>query len=208
MLDGGIDDGFRMTRDNEHKRPATVSVWIRHSRARIFAACLLASCFGFWQTADAQQKQQQAAVKVGASGLQVPRFVSLKSNRVNVRKGPSTEHAVAWVFSRAGLPVEIVAEFEHWRQIRDSEGSEGWVFHALLSGRRTALVMPWSKEPQSIPLHSRASSGSKSVAQLEPGVLGSVHECDGDWCHFTVGDYTGWIQQERLWGVYRGEELE
>ncbi|MEM8744377.1 MAG: SH3 domain-containing protein [Pseudomonadota bacterium] len=197
-----------MTRDIEHESTGSLGAWSKYVRARMLVCCLFALGLGIAQPASAQQEQKQAAVKVGASGLQVPRFVSLKSNRVNVRKGPSTEHAVAWVFSRAGLPVEIVAEFEHWRQIRDSEGSEGWVFHALLSGRRTALVMPWTKEPQSISLHSRASDGSKTVAQLEPGVLGSVHECDGTWCSFTVGDYTGWIQQERLWGVYRGEELE
>lgn len=187
-----------------------MSACLGHTWARLSAVCLLGLCLciGMHQVAAAQQEQRQAAVRTGASGLQVPRFVSLKSNRVNVRKGPSTEHAVAWVFSRAGLPVEIIAEFENWRQIRDSEGSEGWVFHALLSGRRTALVMPWTKEPQSIPLHSRASGGSKAVAQIESGVLGSLHSCNGTWCNFTVGDYTGWIEQERLWGVYRGEELE
>ncbi len=197
-----------MTRDNRYKR--TASMTASKERARKLVLALLAVCLsaGISHEASAQQEQRQAAVKVGASGLQVPRFVSLKSNRVNVRKGPSTEHAVSWVFSRAGLPVEIVAEFENWRQIRDSEGSEGWVFHALLSGRRTALVMPWTKEPQSIPLHTRASNGSKTIAQLAPGVLGSVHECNGTWCNFTVGDFTGWIEQERLWGVYRGEEVE
>ncbi len=155
-----------------------------------------------------EKNGQPPGVKIGASGLQVPRYVSLKSNRVNVRKGPSTEHAVAWVFSRAGLPVEVVAEFEHWRQIRDSEGSEGWVFHALLSGRRTALVMPWAKEQKAIPLFASDSTSSATVAQLEAGVLGSVHKCDGEWCNFTVGRYTGWIEQERLWGVYRGEKVE
>jgi SH3-like domain-containing protein len=156
----------------------------------------------------AQEKQRQASIKLGASGLQVPRFVSLKSNRVNVRKGPSTEHAVAWVFSRAGLPVEVIAEFEHWRQIRDSEGSEGWVFHALLSGRRTALIMPWVKDRQAISLRDDSSKSADLVAQLEPGVLGSVHRCDGTWCNFTVGNYTGWIEQERLWGVYKSEKLK
>lgn len=150
----------------------------------------------------------KAAGNTGASKLPLPRFVSLKSNRVNVRKGPSIEHAVAWVFSRAGLPVEVIAEFENWRQIRDSEGSEGWVFHALLSGRRTALVMPWVKERQEVTLLDAASSRADTVAQLEPGVLGSIYKCDGKWCNFAIGDYTGWIQQEKLWGVYRGEELE
>src|SRR3972149_4758083 len=73
-----------------------------------------------------------------ASGLPVPRYVSLKVDKVNVRKGPSREHEVNWVFTRAGLPVEVSAEFENWRRIRDAEGSEGWVFPSLLSGRRTA----------------------------------------------------------------------
>jgi len=156
----------------------------------------------------AQGPEAQATVKIGASGLQVPRFVSLKSNRVNVRKGPSTGHAVAWVFSRAGLPVEVLAEYENWRQIRDSEGSEGWVFHALLSGRRTALVMPWVKNHETITLYDEPSASADPVASLESGVLGSVHKCDGKWCNFTVGNYSGWIKQERLWGVYRGEEVK
>ena len=81
-----------------------------------------------------------------ASGLPVPRFVSLKSDRVNVRGGPTKDHDVAWVFTRSGLPVEITAEFENWRRIRDCEGAEGWVYHSLLSGRRTAMVVPKAKD--------------------------------------------------------------
>lgn len=159
-------------------------------------------------TSGAQEKKIPAGVEIGASGLQVPRYVSLKSNRVNVRKGPSTEHAVAWVFSRAGLPVEVIAEFQNWRQIRDNEGSEGWVFHALLSGRRTALVNRGKDGESSVTLFASDSDNADPVAQLQPGVLGSVHACDGEWCNFTVGNYTGWIQQDRLWGVYPGEKIE
>ena len=81
------------------------------------------------------------------SKLPLPQFVSLKSDRVNLHEGPSKEHRTLWVYKRAGLPVEITAEFEIWRKIRDSEGVEGWVLHSLLSGRRTALVAPWKKEP-------------------------------------------------------------
>lgn len=175
---------------------------------RFLALAALGLAVASWPGAGQTQDTKATGVEVGASGLQVPRYVSLKSNRVNVRKGPSTDHAVAWVFSKAGLPVEVIGEFDNWRQIRDSEGSEGWVFHALLSGRRTALVMPWVKEKTAIALYSDDSSSSKPVAQLEPGVLGSVHSCDGKWCNFTVGNYTGWIEQERLWGVYRNEEVE
>ena len=146
-----------------------------------------------------------------SSGLRVPRFVSLKSDKVNVRRGPSTDQSIVWVFSRAGLPVEVIAEFENWRRVRDSEGADGWVFHSLLSGRRTVLVSPWSKNqqtPVSIPLHSSRSAGSGVVAQLQPGVLGDLVECDGSWCELSVGNYSGYVQQEKLWGVYRDEKFE
>jgi SH3-like domain-containing protein len=144
----------------------------------------------------------------GSTGLAVPRFVSLKSDKVNVRRGPSTDQAIVWVFSRAGLPVEIVAESENWRRVRDSEGAEGWVFHSLLSGRRTVLISPWAKGQEIVPLHDGRSTGSRAVADLQPGVLGNVVECDGEWCELTVGDYSGYVEQNKLWGVYRGEEIE
>ena len=89
------------------------------------------------------------------SGLPVPRYVSLKSDHVNVRAGPTKDNDVAWVYTRSGLPVEITAEFENWRRVRDSEGAEGWVYHSLLSGRRTAVVTMKHKDDLA-PLYDRA----------------------------------------------------
>lgn len=142
------------------------------------------------------------------SGLRLPRFVSLKSSQVNVRKGPSMEHPVAWEYKRVGLPVEIVNESGNWRRVRDSEGAEGWVFHSLLSGRRTALVAPWAKTGESLALRARASNSGGVVAQLEPGVLGSLLACDGQWCRFSLDSASGWIEQVDLWGVYPDEKIE
>jgi SH3-like domain-containing protein len=142
------------------------------------------------------------------TGLRVPRFVSLKSNKVNVRRGPSTDQAIVWVFARAGLPVEVIAEADNWRRVRDSEGSDGWVFHSLLSGRRTVLISPWSKGKEAVSLHKGRSTGSRAVAQLQSGVLGNVVSCDGEWCELSVDGYSGYVEQERLWGVYRGEEVD
>ena len=79
----------------------------------------------------------------GPSGFPVPRFVTLKATKVNVRRGPSSDHEVAFVFQRKGLPVEIIAESENWRKIRDSEGTEGWILQSMLTGRRTAYVAKW-----------------------------------------------------------------
>ena len=84
---------------------------------------------------------------VGPSGLPIPRFVSLKAEKVNVRRGPSSDHPVAWVFQRKGLPVEIVAEFENWRRVRDSDGEEGWILQNMLSGKRTAVIAAPRQRP-------------------------------------------------------------
>jgi SH3-like domain-containing protein len=142
-----------------------------------------------------------------ATGLPLPRFASLKSDRVNLREGPSKDHRTIWIYQKAGLPVEITAEFETWRRIRDSEGTEGWVLHSLLSGRRTGLVAPWMKEG-SVPLQSKPNEQAPIVAQLSPNVMGSLKRCDGVWCRMTGEGFDGYIKQDRLWGAYPEEPVE
>jgi SH3-like domain-containing protein len=156
----------------------------------------------------AEDGVQPVVTKGPSSGLRVPRFVSLKSDKVNVRRGPSSDQSIVWVFARAGLPVEIIAEADNWRRVRDSEGADGWVFHSLLSGRRTVLVSPWSKGQEAVPLRSGRSTGSSAVAQLQSGVIGNVVSCDGEWCKLTIDGFDGYVEQVKLWGVYRGEEIE
>jgi SH3-like domain-containing protein len=151
-----------------------------------------------------------------ATKLPLPRYASLKTDRVNLREGPSKDHRTLWVFRRAGLPVEIIAEYETWRRIRDSEGTEGWVLHSLLSGRRTAVVTAptGAKAAPTVPLLARADAGASEEAKLEAGVIGSVKTCSGSWCRIVVAlpqtrsDVDGYIRQERLWGVYPNESVE
>ena len=142
-----------------------------------------------------------------SSGLPMPRFVSLKADEVNVRKGPGWDHAVAWVFRRAGLPVEVIAEFDVWRQVRDSEGASGWVIGSLLSGRRTVLIAPWQGKDKTVDLHGTAGKSAQVSAKLSPGVLGDVQGCDGAWCRIYAGDVSGYIGQELVWGAYPGEKI-
>lgn len=177
--------------------------WIGVAAGIAVAALLLAG-----GETRAASDSAPAASPGGESRLPIPRFVSLKSDRVNVRKGPSTDQAIVWVFSRAGLPVEIIAESDNWRRVRDSEGADGWVFHSLLSARRTALVTPWSKGDERVPLYNSDSTSSRAVAELQSGVLGNVLSCDGDWCSISVDDYSGYVQQDKLWGVYKGEQIK
>jgi SH3-like domain-containing protein len=141
------------------------------------------------------------------SGLPVPRYVSLKSDHVNVRAGPTKDNDVAWVYTRSGLPVEITAEFENWRRVRDSEGAEGWVYHSLLSGRRTAVITMKTKD-ELAPLYDRADQTSEVAARLQAGVVAQVKRCAAGWCHVTGNGFDGWIEQQRLWGVYADEKVE
>lgn len=141
------------------------------------------------------------------SGLALPRFVSLKSDRVNVRGGPTKDHDVTWVFTHGGLPVEITAEFENWRRVRDWEGAEGWVYHSLLSGKRTALIT--LKSPDDLAtLYEGADPKSPVTARLQSGVQASVKQCSGTWCRIHGKNFEGWIEQSRLWGVYPDEKIQ
>ena len=152
-----------------------------------------------------------AAVAEGNLGpksrLPLPRFVSLKPDRVNVRGGPTRDHEVAFVFTRAGMPVEIIAESDNWRRIRDWEGAEGWVYHAMLSGRRTAVVTPKDKN-QLVPLRAKADADADVVARVQAGVLASVKRCTGTWCRISGTGFDGWVVQEQLWGVYPNENVD
>lgn len=142
----------------------------------------------------------------GAEGaLAQPHFASLKADEVHMRKGPGDSYGILWTYRSIGLPVEVTAEHEHWRRVRDSEGAEGWVYFRLLSALRTALIAPWDKARVTTPLLEGASAAAPPIAQLESGVKVYVQQCDGKWCRVAVSSLKGWIEQNRLWGVYPNE---
>ena len=141
------------------------------------------------------------------NSLPVPRFVSLKTDRVNVRGGPDKDHDVTFIYTRIGWPVEITAEFENWRRIRDSDGSEGWVYHSMLSGKRTGVVRLKASTDLAA-LHAKPDAQSTVTARLQSGVLGTVKQCTGTWCRLVGEGFDGWVEQSRLWGVYPDEKID
>jgi SH3-like domain-containing protein len=147
----------------------------------------------------------------GASGLPLPRYVSLKSKKVNIRIGPSTDYAVSWMYLKAGTPMEIIQEYDNWRRVRDAEGTEGWVNQALLSGERTALAAPWMRGKGTevyVNLRRDPQTTASIVAKLEPGVMVKINECNGDWCEAEAGGAKGWVAQAEIWGAYPGEAFK
>ena len=145
----------------------------------------------------------------GASGLPLPRFVSLKSGRVNSRIGPGVNYPIDWMYLKPGLPMEIVQEYDNWRRVRDSDGSEGWINQSLLSGKRTAIAAPWQRgKDATIDLLSEPRADADKVASIEPGVIGIIKECNGDWCRMVFAGHIGWLNQTLVWGAYPGETIK
>ena len=146
------------------------------------------------------------SVAMGPSGLPLPRFVSLKANKVNLRIGPGLNYPVEWRYLKSGVPMEIIQEYDNWRRVRDAEGAEGWINQSLLSGRRTAVAAPWQRgKDTELLLREQPDTTSRIVARLEPGVIGTIQACNGEWCEMEFSGYRGWLSQTQVWGAYPGE---
>ena len=138
----------------------------------------------------------------------MPQFVSLKADEVNVRKGPGWDHAVAWVFRRAGLPVEVIAEFDVWRQVRDSEGATGWVIGSLLSGRRTVLVAPWQgKDRTDRPARNGRQIGAGQREALAGRAWAMCRDATARGAGSMRETFPAISAQELVWGAYPGEKI-
>jgi SH3-like domain-containing protein len=137
------------------------------------------------------------------TNLPLPRFVSLKGSEGNARRGPGLTHRIDWVFTRAGMPLKITAEYENWRRVEDQEGAGGWVHYSLLSGVRTVLVTLDMAEFRDTP-----QDDASVVSQAEQGVVGRVLECLPDWCRIAFDGQKGWVQKTALWGVQADETID
>ena len=143
-----------------------------------------------------------ASAAENESGAKLPRFVSLRSDQVNLRVGPGENYPIQWVLTRKEMPVEIIREFEHWRMIRDWQGTEGWVHERMVWGKRAVVVKGVIRA-----LHRLPDPASQVVARAEPGVFARLVECRGAWCRIEAADIAGWVQRIEVWGVYPDEAV-
>lgn len=147
--------------------------------------------------------RQAAAAET--SGLPLPRFVSLRSDEVNLRAGPGQRYPIDWTYTRKDLPVEVIAEFEAWRKIRDWQGTEGWVHQSMLSGRRAMVVIGGKHS-----LRGSDSEAADRLAVVDEGVVGRLLRCPrgDDYCKVEVGGVQGWMRRDEIWGVYKSEWID
>ena len=138
----------------------------------------------------------------GASGLAIPRFVSLASSTVHMRAGPGVRYPITWIYKRLGTPLMVMAEHEFWRKVRDAEGTEGWMHRSLLSGLRTALLRGTVAD-----LHHLPDVKTPVILQAEPGVIGKLLKCRKFWCQMELGDTRAWIRRSAIFGALAIEQF-
>lgn len=163
---------------------------------------IVLTAFMFFSHTDVGLAQDNPAVGA-VTNLPLPRYVSLKRDEANVRRGPSQSHRIDWVFMRRGTPLQITAEFEHWRRVRDEDGAGGWVHYSLLSGVRTVVI-----RDTRISFHENPDENSTVIALAEKGVIARLISCEISWCKVSSDSYDGWVKKSQIWGVGAAEIVQ
>ncbi|WP_276720302.1 SH3 domain-containing protein [Pseudooceanicola nitratireducens] len=170
---------------------------MRHWQFGAIALSFLLATLPLHTTAATDPAPVEEVARTGpVTHLPLPRYVSMKASKGNVRRGPSVTHRIDWVFMRRNMPLQITAEHGHWRRVVDQEGVGGWIHHSLLSGVRTVLI-----RADMLDLHMRPNENAPVSAQLEMGVVARLDQCLPDWCRVAVSGYKGWAPKAALWGV-------
>lgn len=144
------------------------------------------------------------AARGPVTNLPLPRYVSMRADTANARRGPGLNHRVDWAFVHSGMPLQVTAEYGQWRRVRDADGLGGWVHHSLLSGVRTAVV----RSGGPVALRAGPAEATAVRAMAEPGAIGRLEACAGGWCEISAGGTAGWLPRAALWGVGEDETID
>jgi len=137
------------------------------------------------------------------TGYKIPRFVSLKSNDINLRKGSSVNYPIVLKYTVRNLPIEIIDEYDQWRKIIDIEGNQGWIHKNLLKGDRFAIINPSYNSP----LQIKNKPQGRVIGTIGGKNIVKINKCFLDWCSISHGNNKGWVEKNNLWGVYKYEKI-
>ena len=138
------------------------------------------------------------ANKGPVTNLDMPRFVSLKSNDVNLRVGPSVNYPIELKYTQNNLPVEIIDEFDVWRKIKDSENNIGWLHKSLIKGER--YILTGYKNEKEINLYNRPNG--KIIGVIKKNNILDLKMCIINWCKVSQNKIKGWLLKKNIWGVH------
>jgi SH3-like domain-containing protein len=172
-----------------------MSVVMRARRGRPVLGAVVAAALGL--AGGLAGAARAAPERPTPSGLPVPRYVSLKFDKVNARSGPGDDHRLLWVYRVRGLPVQVLAETAEWRRVCDPDGALAWVHKRTTDGRRTTINMGGAPAP----LRRRPKPASRVVAYLKPKAMAALVRCEDGWCKVRADDVTAWAPEGELWGT-------
>ena len=161
-------------------------------RRRIVLACALTG-LGVALSAGATMPDGRPT----PTGLEVPRWISLKSSEVRARGGPGLDYEILWEYRAAGLPVQVIAETRHWRKICDPDGAVAWIHRSVASGRRHVF----NATPREIPIRAARAEDAAVRARLQPRSLVSIDDCEDGWCRVRARKLRGWVAQGAVFGT-------
>ena len=148
---------------------------------------------------------QESNADIGKeTGLEIPRYVSLKSNDANIRVGPSKNYPIEIKFIKKNYPLKVLEEYEDWRKVEDFQKNYGWIHKSLISGTRTGIVL--SNDNKTIKLLN--TTDGNVIGEIGKGNIVFLEKCKIDWCLVSFGDYRGWIDKKNIWGIKEKEIIK
>lgn len=165
---------------------------------RIFLAALFSLIMAI-EPAFAQNKDESD------SGRDLPRMAAFRSNLINARSGPGPKYPIEWIYKQKNAPVEIIAEFDLWRKIKDWEGAETWVHKSMLNNKRWIKITT----PGISNIYAKPQADAKIIAKVEDQVIGEIEKCpeNKDFCLIKFTSIEGWVQRDNLFGVFENEVI-
>jgi SH3-like domain-containing protein len=159
-------------------------------RRSLIAAAALAVSLSFSAGAQTERKP--------------PYWASISAGKAAMRTGPGRNYPIVWIYVRKDLPIRVVETYPNWRKVQDPDGVKGWMLQRLLSDARSGIV----KGTAPAEMREKPDEGSRLLFRADPGVVGSLSKCTGQWCLFDVGGRQGYVREDRLTGVEPGESFD
>ena len=138
------------------------------------------------------------------TGLEIPRYISLKSNDANIRVGPSKNYPIEIKYIKKNYPLKVLEEYKDWRKVEDFQKNFGWIHKSLISGIRTGIVL--SNDNKTIKLLNTLNGNI--IGEIGSGNIVFLEKCKIDWCLVSFGDYRGWIDKKNIWGIKEKEIIK
>ena len=138
------------------------------------------------------------------TGLEIPRYVSLKSDDANIRVGPSKNYPIEIKYIKKNYPLKVLDEYEEWRKVEDFNSNIGWIHKSLISGIRTGIVL--SNDNKNIRLLNTLDGNV--IGEIGNGNIVFLEKCKIDWCLVSIGDFEGWMDKNYIWGVKEKEIIK